>query len=272
MILLTKHLIANDIVYQSSPSFSLQNISLSFQKEKITSIIGPNGSGKSTLLKVFTKLIKPDAGMVIIDGESISTIQSKRLAKKITMLSQVQNNEIDLTVRELVSHGRLPHRKWHEALTTDDQSIIDWAISITNLEHLANQQIQLLSGGERQRAWIAMAVVQSPDILLLDEPTTYLDISHQLEIMELVHYLNKELNMTIVMVLHDINQAAQYSDYLIVMKDGELIKQGRPKEVITKELFRDVFLIHTNITYKDGIPSFTPIGLVQSKIQSMNSK
>lgn len=188
------------------------------------------------------------------------------------MLSQVQNNDLDLTVRELISHGRLPHRKWYERLTTEDLKTVEWAISITNLEHLKDKPIQQLSGGERQRAWIAMAVVQSPSILLLDEPTTYLDISHQLEVMELVQYLNEKLNMTIVMVLHDINQAAKYSDYLIVMKDGEVVKSGKPLEVMNESLFREVFSIHANIIEEDGVPTFTATGLVESKIKDIPSK
>lgn len=268
---MTKKLLTENIFYKQSPTFSLEDISLQFPEQKVTSIIGPNGSGKSTFLKLLTNLIKPDQGTVMINDESVAEIKSKILAQKLTMLSQVQNNQLDLTVRELISHGRLPHRKWYERLTTEDYQKIDWAISITNLEHLDNKQIQLLSGGERQRAWIAMAIVQSPDILLLDEPTTYLDISHQLEVMEIVHYLNRKLKMTIIMVLHDINQAAKYSDYLVVMKDGRLVESGTPEEVINEKLFQDVFSIYTNITKVNGIPTFTPTGLVDSKIKDINN-
>ncbi len=266
---MTQKLTAENIVYKQSPTFSLEGISLQFPPQQVTSIIGPNGSGKSTFLKVLTNLIKPDQGIVVINDQSVSAMKAKALAKKMTMLSQVQNNDLDLTVRELISHGRLPHRKWYEKLTTEDFNTIDWAISITNLKHLEDKPIQQLSGGERQRAWIAMAVVQSPDILLLDEPTTYLDISHQLEVMELVRYLNEKLDMTIVMVLHDINQAAKYSDYLIVMKDGEVVKSGVPTEVMNEALFREVFSVHANIIKEDGIPTFTATGLVESKIKDV---
>lgn len=266
---MTSKLAAKDIRFQQSNTFALQNISLQFTEQKITTIIGPNGSGKSTLLRVLTNLVKPDRGTVLINEEQVSQMKTKLLAQKMTMLSQVQNNDLDLTVWELVSHGRLPHRKWYEKLTSEDNKKINWAISITNLLDLKHQPIQQLSGGERQRAWIAMAIVQSPDILLLDEPTTYLDISHQLEVMEIVNYLNKTLNMTIVMVLHDINQAAKYSDELIVMKEGNIVEKGTPKQVLNEKLFRDVFSIHANITIEDGVPSFTPNGLLESHIQSM---
>lgn len=262
---MSSSLAAEQISYRQSPSFSLNNISMRFPKQKITSIIGPNGSGKSTFLKVMTNLLKQDNGVVKIDGKEVSTMNSKELARKMTMLSQTHNHDLDFTVRELISHGRIPHRKWYEKLSNKDEEMIDWAISITNLSHLQYQSINQLSGGERQRTWIAMAVVQSPDILLLDEPTTYLDISHQLEIMDLVRYLNRELKMTIIMVLHDINQAAKYSDHLVVMKDGEIVRHGTPNEIINEELFRDIFSIRVKIDREDGVPYFRPIGLVKEK-------
>lgn len=265
---MSRKLTANDIIYEQSKTFALQDITLEFTEQKITTIIGPNGSGKSTLLRILTNLIKPDRGTILINEEQITQMKSKILAQKMTMLSQVQSNHLDLTVWELVSHGRIPHRRWYEKLTTADYEKINWAISITNLTDLAHQSIQHLSGGERQRAWIAMAIVQSPDILLLDEPTTYLDISHQLEVMEIVKYLNKTLKMTIIMVLHDINQAAKYSDDLIVIKEGKIIKKGTPIELINEKLFRDVFSIHANIIVEDGIPSFTPRGLLKRHVKT----
>ncbi|MED3553490.1 ABC transporter ATP-binding protein [Cytobacillus praedii] len=256
---------AEHVSYKQSSTFSIHNLSLHVQSEKITSIIGPNGSGKSTLLRIMTNLIHPNEGFVSIDGKKVSIIHSRELAKTITMLTQTQNNELELTVRDLVSHGRLPHRKWYENLSQKDEEMINWAIYITNLTHLQHQSLKRLSGGERQRAWIAMAVVQSPKILLLDEPTTYLDIAHQLEIMELVKYLNKELHMTIMMVLHDINQASKYSDHIVVMKNGEIYTSGKPIEVINQNLFRTVFSIDAKISDEDGAPFFTPKSLINRK-------
>lgn len=254
---------AGNIEYKQSATFSLNEMSLSIPNQQITSIIGPNGSGKSTTLRILTNLIKPNKGMVLIDGKEIAQIKPKQLAKKITMLSQIQNSQMDIMVRDLVANGRIPHRKWYEGLSKKDNELIDWAISVTNLEHLQYRSIYTLSGGERQRAWIAMAIVQSPEILLLDEPTTFLDISHQIELLELVQYLNKELQMTIVMVLHDINQAAQYSHQLIVMRDGTVLKEGSPKEVFDEALFKDVFHIEAKILEEDGILYYVPLGLVK---------
>lgn len=262
---MSSKLTAEKISFQHASSFSLNDISMHFPEKKVTSIIGPNGSGKSTFLKVLTSLLAQDKGVVAINGLEVSQMSAKELARKMTMLSQTHNHDLDLTVNELVSYGRLPHRKWYEKLTDEDEEIIQWAISITHMTHLQHQSVKLLSGGERQRAWIAMAIVQSPDILLLDEPTTYLDISHQLEIMELVRYLNETVNMTVIMVLHDINQAAKYSDYLIVMQDGRIVKSGLPKQILDEALFREVFSIHAHISEEDGIPSFTPTGLVKRK-------
>lgn len=268
-MLAVSYLVAQQICYEQSATFSLKDISVSFPRGEIISIIGPNGSGKSTFMSVLTNLLKQDRGTVMIDGKELSAFQGKDLARKLTMLSQVQASDVDLTVYELISHGRLPHHKWYERLSDEDDEIINWAIAITNLEHLRNQSITRLSGGERQRAWIAMAIVQSPEILILDEPTTYLDISHQLEVMELVSYLNTELKMTIIMVLHDINQAAKYSDKLIVMRAGQIIQEGTPHEIIREDLFRDVFAVNARIILEGGVPVFWPISLVDNKFSEV---
>lgn len=256
---------AQQIEYRQSAAFSLKNLSMRFQAGKITSIIGPNGSGKSTLLRLLSNLTHPDKGTVMLDGKEISGIHPKELARTMTMLTQSPNLDLELTVHDLVSHGRLPHRKWYEKLTGADHERIDWAISITNLKHLQHQSVHRLSGGERQRAWIAMAVVQSPKVLLLDEPTTYLDISHQMEVLELVQHLNQALGMTVVMVLHDINQAAKYSDELIVMKEGAIYSSGKPLEIIHPAMFEDVFLIEAKVHQENGVPFFTPVSLLRKR-------
>src|SRR5690625_2304565 len=167
------------------------------------------------------RLIKTEDGEMMLDGRMIATMNSKEIAKKLAMLPQVQEQPADLTVLELIEFGRYPHQKSHRRLTKEDENIIEWAIDVTKLRKYKNRMLHSLSGGERQRAWIALAIAQRPNILLLDEPTTFLDIAHQLDVMELVQQLNKQFGMTVLMVLHDINQAAKYSDRLVVMKNGD---------------------------------------------------
>lgn len=204
----------------------IENLSLSINKGEVVSIIGPNGCGKSTLLKTLSRIIKPMIGGIYIQNESIKNLKSKHISQKVCLLSQHNDAPGDLTVEELVYFGRIPHKKWYESKTKSDEEIVNWAIENTGLKRYKNTPINSLSGGERQRAYIAQALCQKPDILLLDEPTTYLDISYQLEVMELVREINEKFNITIVMVLHELNQASKYSDRLVIMKDGEIVSDG----------------------------------------------
>ena len=233
---------------------------------EIVSLIGPNGSGKSTVLKAVSRLISQTEGVVCLDGRDIHKLSTKEVAKKLSILSQQHSSPPDFTVEELVAYGRMPHRKWYETRTSEDDDIISWAIKQTKLENLAQRLVNTLSGGERQRAWIAMALAQRPKVLLLDEPTTYLDICHQMEVMELAAKLNKELGITIIMVLHDLNQAARYSDRMVVIKDGRLVADGVPEKVLTKELLRDVYNVEAEVKVdkRIGKPTFFPLGLVCS--------
>lgn len=221
----------------------IENLSLSINKGEVVSIIGPNGCGKSTLLKTLSRIIKPMSGGIYIQNESIKNLKSKHISQKVCLLSQHNDAPGDLTVEELVYFGRIPHKKWYESKTKSDEEIVNWAIENTGLKRYKNTPINSLSGGERQRAYIAQALCQKPDILLLDEPTTYLDISYQLEVMELVREINEKFNITIVMVLHELNQASKYSDRLVIMKDGEIVSDGCPKEVINKETIKQVYKI-----------------------------
>lgn len=239
--------------------FQLQDISLTINQGEIVSLIGPNGSGKSTLLRVISRLLKPTSGSVFLGGENIQQMKSMDVAKTLTMLPQMNNHQLDLTVRELVEFGRHPHNDKKLSLTKEDVGIVDWAIEVTGLTQLQNRVLPSMSGGERQRAWIAMTVAQHPKVLLLDEPTTYLDIAHQLDVMELVQELNQKHKMTVIMVLHDINQAAQYSDRLIVLKRGKLQYDGLPHCVLCKEMFQSIFDIDAEIHMQAGRPVFTPI-------------
>lgn len=225
----------------------IENLSLSINKGEVVSIIGPNGCGKSTLLKTLSRIIKPMSGGIYIQNESIKNLKSKHISQKVCLLSQHNDAPGDFTVEELVYFGRIPHKKWYESKTKSDEEIVNWAIENTGLKRYKNTPINSLSGGERQRAYIAQALCQKPDIFLLDEPTTYLDISYQLEVMELVREINEKFNITIVMVLHELNQASKYSDRLVIMKDGEIVSDGCPKEVINKETIKQVYKIECDI-------------------------
>lgn len=239
--------------------FKLNDISININEGEIVSLIGPNGSGKSTLLRVISRLLKPSSGSIFLGEQNIAKLKSAEVAKTLTMLPQMNNYQLDLTVRELVEFGRHPHSGHKLSLTKEDQEIVEWAIEVTGLTHMQNRLLPSMSGGERQRAWIAMTVAQHPKVLLLDEPTTYLDIAHQLEVMELVKELNRKYDMTVIMVLHDINQAAQYSDRMIVLKKGQLHYDGLPHCVLCKEMFESIFEIEAEIYQQAGRPVFTPI-------------
>ena len=226
----------------------LDNVSLSVKRGGIYSIIGPNGCGKTTLLRVISRSMKPTKGEVLLDGENIFRTNTKKVARKMAILAQSNTTMSDVSVRKLVTYGRYAHKEWWQGNSTEDSDIVDWAIARTNLRGYEDRKINTLSGGERQRAWIAMSLAQRPEILLLDEPTTYLDISHQLEIMELVTRLNREEGITIVMVLHDINHAARYSDELVVMCDHGIRTTGEPWTVLEGGVLRDVFRVDAEIT------------------------
>ncbi|MCB5239155.1 ABC transporter ATP-binding protein [Niallia circulans] len=231
---------ASEITHYYDKKCILSNISFSFEKGKIYSIIGPNGCGKSTLLKILCRQLPPTKGQVLLEGKNIYKLSPKKIAKSISLLSQ-QVEKVDITVKQLVTLGRTPHLGIFERLNNQDMDVVQWAISQTNLELLIERNVASLSGGEMQRVWLAMAIAQQPTILFLDEPTTYLDIAHQLELLELVRSLNIKSNVTIVMVLHDINHAVLYSDKIIAMKDGGIYDHGNPEDIMTSKLFHEVF-------------------------------
>ena len=243
----------------------IEDLSIAVNKGEVVSIIGPNGCGKSTLLKTLSRMIKPISGNVYLEDKNIKEIKNKKISQKICLLSQHNNAPLDLTVEELVYFGRMPHKKWYETKTTEDKEIVDWAIENTGLIKYKNTPIGALSGGERQRAYVAQALCQKPDVLLLDEPTTYLDISYQLELMELVRTINEKFNITIVMVLHELNQASKYSDRLIIMKKGCIVSDGCPNKIVNKEVIKDVYNIECDID-KDPItnkPRIHPIKTIK---------
>lgn len=221
----------------------IEDLSLIIPDKKITTIIGANGCGKSTLLKAITRIITPRSGSIVLDGKDILKENTKQLAKKMAILPQIPEGTKGLTVGELVSYGRFPYQKGFGRLTKKDIEVINWALEVTSTTEYKYLPVDALSGGQRQRVWIAMALAQETDIIFLDEPTTYLDMAHQLEILELLKKLNKEQGRTIVMVLHDLNQAARFADYIIALKDGKIIKAGTSEEVIEREVLKEVFNI-----------------------------
>ncbi|SHE98424.1 ABC transporter ATP-binding protein [Clostridium fallax] len=237
----------NDFKIGYNDKVIVKDFSLHIKKGELLTIIGPNGSGKSTVLKAVGRLLKPMDGTVYLDGKLLWQMNNKDIAKEMACLSQHNSAPKDMTIRKIVSFGRNPHKTWFESLNKEDEEIVSWAIEKTNLKAMENEKIANISGGERQRAWIAMALAQKPKVLLLDEPTTYLDINNQIEILELVKELNDKLNLTVVMVLHDLNQAAKYSNKVLVLKDGKIEAQGKPEEILDKELIRKVYNVDMDI-------------------------
>lgn len=225
----------------------VKDLSVSIPDKKITAIIGSNGCGKSTLLKAMTRIISHQTGSIILDGENITKENTKVLAKKMAILPQTPESASGLTVGELVSYGRFPYQTNFGRLTKKDYEVIDWALEVTKTKEFKFRPVDALSGGQRQRVWIAMALAQETDIIFLDEPTTYLDMAHQLEVLELLQKLNREQERTIVMVLHDLNQAARFADYIVALKDGEIVKAGNCEDVINHHVLRTVFQIDTEI-------------------------
>ncbi len=226
----------------------LSDISFFIDQGKITTIMGANGSGKSTLFALMTKNQEPDEGKIFLRGKNIRNIQLKEFATKIAVVNQVNRAADDITVAQIVSYGRNPHKKVMEGYHLKDREKIDWGLEMTGLKEFRDRELGKLSGGQRQRVWIAMSLVQETKILFLDEPTTYLDIRYQIEILELVRRLNEELGMTIVMVLHDINQSIHFSHKILGLSDGRICVQGDPKEVLNGENLKKLYGIELEVT------------------------
>ncbi|SDM92867.1 ABC transporter ATP-binding protein [Bacillus sp. OK048] len=236
-------LLTDDLSIGYGERLIVKNLSIEIPDKKITTIIGPNGCGKSTLLKAITRIIPHRSGAILLDGKNLAKVNTKLLAKQMAILPQTPESASGLTVGELVSYGRFPYQKGFGRLTKKDYEVIDWALEVTGTIDFKFRPVDALSGGQRQRVWIAMALAQETEIIFLDEPTTYLDLAHQLEVLELLQKLNYEQERTIVMVLHDLNQAARFADYIIALKDGEIVKAGSCEEVICHQVLKKVFNI-----------------------------
>lgn len=232
-----------------------RDISLSVQPGEWLSLIGANGSGKSTLLKLISRILKPQQGVVLLDGKAIHTQPAAIVAQKLALLPQQQTIPEGLTVKQLVSLGRSPHQPWWQwELSREDAQTVDIAISQTGIEQFRDRAVEQLSGGERQRAFLALALAQNPQVLLLDEPTTYLDICYQLQLLELLKHLNQQQSLTIITVLHEINLAARYSDRIALLRQGKLSCVGNPSQVLTPDNLAHTFGVEVTILE-------TPVGL-----------
>lgn len=243
----------------------VDGLNMNIPKGKITTIIGPNGCGKSTVLKTVGRILKPKEGLVYLNGDDIRNLSTKEVAQKMAILPQSPQAQGGLTVGELVSYGRFPHKKGFGKLSPEDKKVIQWALDITKLTELEVTMVDNLSGGQRQRVWIAMALAQQTDLILLDEPTTYLDMAYQLEVLELLYNLNREESCTIVMVLHDLNLAARFADYMIAIRSGIVISHGTPEEIMTKKVLKDTFNIDAEIVWgsKTGRPTCISYELIK---------
>lgn len=241
----------------------IADLSANIRKGKITSIIGPNGCGKSTLLGLLTKLNKPFVGSILIDGQEIGTLKGKAFAKKVASVFQINDGNRDLTVEEFVSYGRTPHKSGFGSLSAEDDKIIAESLTETGLYDMREKRLCNMSGGERQRVYIAMALCQQPEILFLDEPTSYLDMYYQIEVLEIVKRINAERGITVIMVLHDVNQALRYSDDIIVMHDGAIVTSGLAKETVDEKLIADVYGVECRrLNALDGTDYFLPFRTV----------
>lgn len=243
----------------------VRDLVLTVGQGEIVSLVGPNGSGKSTILRSLARLMAPQTGVVYLDGKAIHTLPTRKIAQQLAILPQNPTAPDDLTVRDLVARGRFARQAWWRSTSRRDSEVIDWALDVTGLTPFEERLLTTLSGGERQRAWIALALAQEPRILLLDEPTTFLDISHQLEVMTLLQDLNATNNLGILMVLHDLNQAARFSHRLIALRDGEVFASGTPADVMTEAMLTEVFRVE-GVVVDDphtGTPVFTPLQSVR---------
>lgn len=246
---------------ENKPAMEVRNLSFAYGKNRvlkdisfrikagdITTIMGANGCGKTTLFSLMTRNLYPRRGDIFLKGKNIQNLGLKEFARRVSIVHQYNTSSDDITVERLVSFGRTPHMKMMRGRSEEDERLIRWAMEVTNVEKYRDREISRLSGGQRQRVWIAMALAQNTKILFLDEPTTYLDIRYQIEILELVKKLNREFGITIIMVLHDINQAIYFSDCVIGLKDGLVEMEGNPQEVITRESIRSLYGIELDVT------------------------
>jgi iron complex transport system ATP-binding protein len=255
-------LAARDLTLAYEGRVVVDGLDLEVPKGEVTAIVGPNACGKSTLLRGLSRLLAPASGAVLLDGSDLHSLPTKQVATRLGLLPQTPTAPDGITVADLVSRGRYPHQGWFRRWTAEDDESVADAMVATGVAELAERPVDELSGGQRQRVWIAMALAQRTGILLLDEPTTFLDISHQLDVLDLLLDLNAARGTTVVMVLHDLNLAARYAGHLVAMRDGAIVAAGAPAEVVTPELVREVFGVESVIAPDPvtGTPLVVPLG------------
>lgn len=256
------------LAYDGAPI--IQHLDLAIATGKITALVGPNGCGKSTLLKGLARLLSPQVGTVYLDGKSVAKLSTKQVAQRLGILPQAPIAPEGLTVRDLVAMGRYPYQNWWQQWSQQDQLLVESALALAELTQLADRALDTLSGGQRQRAWIAMALAQDTPILLLDEPTTFLDLAHQIEVLDLLYDLNQSQGRTIIMVLHDLNQACRYADYLVALREGKVLAQGEPAAVMTEAMVQEVFGLECRIVPDPvaGTPMCIPVGRKLASVRS----
>ncbi|MFJ6280035.1 ABC transporter ATP-binding protein [Arthrobacter subterraneus] len=240
----------------------VEDLTVELPAGKVTVIVGANACGKSTLLRGLARLLKPAAGTVLLDGKDIHSLSTRAVAKTLGLLPQTPVAPDGIAVADLVGRGRYPHQGWFRQWNTDDDAAVASALRLTDTLELSDRNVDELSGGQRQRVWIAMALAQQTDILLLDEPTTFLDVTHQIEVLDLITDLNRSAGTTVAIVLHDLNLAARYADHLIAMKDGRIVAEGAPLDVVTEKTVADVFGLESRVIPDPvaGTPMVVPVG------------
>ncbi|OAN36330.1 ABC transporter [Chloroflexus islandicus] len=246
-------------------SVIINSMDIAIPAGQITALVGPNGCGKSTLLRGLARLLRPRHGVALLDGRSIHHLPTRELAKRLGILPQSPVAPEGLTVRELVAQGRYPHQSWFQQWSTDDETAVQRALELTGMVELAERPVDALSGGQRQRAWIAMTLAQATPVILLDEPTTFLDLAHQVEVLQLLERLNRAEGRTIVMVVHDLNHATRYAHHLIALKAGAVVAAGPPAAIVTPELLRMVFGVEAAVVPdpRTGAPLCITYGLAE---------
>ncbi|WP_100013192.1 ABC transporter ATP-binding protein [Lentibacillus sediminis] len=267
-------LTANELTLGYGDQVIIEDLDIEIPKGEITVLIGANGCGKSTLLRSLARLLKPKGGDVVLDGEAIAKMGTKEVAKKMSILPQSPATPEGLTVHELVKQGRHPYRGFLKQWSKEDEDAVNVALASTNMEEFRDRSVDSLSGGQRQRAWIAMTLAQETDIILLDEPTTYLDMTHQIDVLDLLFELNEKDGRTIVMVLHDINLACRYAHHIVAIKDKDVFQQGRPEEIVSCDLMHNVFQMKCDVTFDPrlGTPMCIPHGKGRCIFNNQNIK